>query len=147
MRFLGERYGIVREWIKAFSRDGGWRPTRNQFIEKFNVCECCGTESDLNVHHIFPVRWYPEFELEPYNLITLCRRHHFYYGHLNDWKKWNKYIWQVAQITKKGYNSFQSIYPTFKIEGKEPDYKETLRFLKRSSGKVIKIKGKGNDAR
>ena len=145
MRFLGERYGLVREWVKSFSRDGNWRPTRNQFIEMFPVCECCGTEDDLNVHHIFPVRWYPKFELEPYNLITLCRRHHFYYGHLNDWKKWNTHIWQVAQLTSKGYSSFQSIYPDFKIHDKEPDYEETLRFLKRSSGKVNK--GKGYDIR
>jgi len=136
MNFLGERYGIIREWLKDFSRDGEWRPTRNQFIKKFDSCECCGSKTDLNVHHVYPVRWYPYLELEPYNLITLCRKHHFDYGHFRNWQKWNPDVWEMAQLYKRSYDDFEYAYNQLK-EGHEPDYTFCLKQLKQRSGRLI----------
>jgi hypothetical protein len=141
MKFLGERYGVVREWLKDFSRDGDWRPTRTQFITKFNRCECCGRMDTLNVHHINPVRWFPQLELEPYNLITLCRKHHFYYGHFGNWKDWNPYIWQMAQMYSKGQMEFESDYDRYAVFNQTPDYEKIIKDLKQSQGRLI-TKGK-----
>ncbi|GCE16544.1 HNH endonuclease [Dictyobacter kobayashii] len=47
----------------------------------------------LQVHHIKPFHLYPELELDPNNLITLCeirgRTHHLLIGHLDDWESYN----------------------------------------------------------
>jgi len=57
------------------------------------VCQACGTEKNLQVHHIVPVHIDPSKELDPGNLITLCElvRHdcHFHLGHLLNWKAYN----------------------------------------------------------
>ena len=141
MNFLGERYGVIREWVKDFSRGGEWRPTRQMFVEKFNRCECCGREDTLNVHHILPVRWFPELELEPYNLITLCRKHHFYIGHFGNWKDWNPYVWEMAQLYTKGYMEFEGQYERLAVHRLPPDYLSYLKYLKQSKGNVIQIGG------
>lgn len=140
MNFLGENYGYVREWLKRFTRDGEWWPTRQLFVEKFNHCECCGTRDDLNVHHIFPVHVYPQLELEPYNLITLCRKHHFQIGHLNDWKKWNPYVWEMAQLYNKGIMAYDIQFEGLEL-GQQPDYEKILRQLKVSKGNIIQLGG------
>ncbi|GCE29115.1 hypothetical protein KDA_45990 [Dictyobacter alpinus] len=45
------------------------------------------------MHHIKPFHLYPELELDPGNLITLCeikgRTHHLLIGHLDDWQSYN----------------------------------------------------------
>lgn len=62
-------------------RSGKWTTVRNRFVEDHPVCEACGGDDDLNVHHIMPFHESPELELEASNLITLCRDHHFDIGH------------------------------------------------------------------
>jgi len=45
------------------------------------------------VHHVRPVHLFPELELEPGNLVTLCEGEtmncHLFFGHLGWWKAWN----------------------------------------------------------
>jgi hypothetical protein len=47
----------------------------------------------LEVHHIRPFHLYPQLELEPGNLITLCERDgrdcHFTFGHFHNWANLN----------------------------------------------------------
>lgn len=62
-------------------RSGRWPTVRKHFMEQHPVCEACGSDQDLNVHHIKPFHEYPELELEQLNLITQCREHHFLIGH------------------------------------------------------------------
>lgn len=62
-------------------RSGQWRTVREAFVEDYPVCEACGTDEDLNVHHVIPFHRRPDLELERSNLITLCREHHFRIGH------------------------------------------------------------------
>lgn len=52
-------------------------------------CRCCGSTLDLNVHHIVSYHDKHELELDPNNLVTLCREHHFRIGHKNNWKDSN----------------------------------------------------------
>jgi hypothetical protein len=46
--------------------------------EKDRFCQICGKTKGLNAHHILSKQLYPEFKLEIWNGITLCRFHHKY---------------------------------------------------------------------
>jgi len=88
-RFLSER-----------PRSPEWRKVRKAHLREESWCKMCGGNKDLQVHHIKPFHLYPELELDPENLITLCERRgiddHLYYGHLGDWQKINPNIVVVA---------------------------------------------------
>lgn len=77
--------GVVYEG----ERSSGWSKVRSAYVRKHPTCEACGTLKDLNVHHVKPFHLRPELELDPGNLITLCREHHFYIGHRGNWSKEN----------------------------------------------------------
>lgn len=77
------------EGLFGAARSGKWSEVRRDFLRQHPTCEACGIESDLNVHHIKPFNQFPELELEPSNLITLCRKHHFEVGHLGNWRTAN----------------------------------------------------------
>lgn len=66
---------------KLTARSSKWRTVRDEFIRQHPFCAACGTKKNLNAHHIKPYHEHPELELEPGNLIALCRYHHFYIGH------------------------------------------------------------------
>ena len=66
-------------------RSGKWPAVRQRFIKAHPCCEACGSSQNLNVHHIFSFKNNPELELDPDNLITLCRKHHFFLGHSGNW--------------------------------------------------------------
>jgi 5-methylcytosine-specific restriction enzyme A len=57
----------------------------------------CGGTKKLQVHHIYPVHISPRLELEPSNLITLCRAKkygldcHLFIGHRGDFRKHVQY--------------------------------------------------------
>jgi hypothetical protein len=78
---------------RFYGRSSSWRKVRNEFIKNNNGCAACGRDDDLEVHHIVPYHVDPSLELDHNNLITLCGKHcHFIFGHLGDWKSWNKDI-------------------------------------------------------
>ena len=62
-------------------RSSEWVGVRNEFVRLHPRCEACGSGYNLNVHHVEPFHLRPDLELEPSNLITLCREHHFRIGH------------------------------------------------------------------
>jgi len=77
-----EQLGESIDWgISQGERSGEWRRVRDQFVEKFPVCAACGSSAALNVHHVIPFHVRPDLELDEWNLITLCREHHFRIGH------------------------------------------------------------------
>lgn len=84
------------------ARSGKWSEVRRDFLKLHPTCEACGVESDLNVHHIKPFNQFPELELEPTNLITLCRKHHFEVGHLGNWKSANATVREDAAKIRTG---------------------------------------------
>jgi len=53
------------------------------------ACIVCGTRVHVEVHHVEAFHAKPELELEPSNLVTLCRRDHFVFGHLLDFRAWD----------------------------------------------------------
>lgn len=85
-----EKISLLREQIvKRFTRSSGWNRLRKEHLKKFPYCAVCGKKKNLQVHHIMPFKEMPEKELDPNNLITLCARHHFTFGHCENWKTYN----------------------------------------------------------
>jgi len=76
--------------------DYEWRKTRNEHIEKYPLCAICGELKDLEVHHIVPWHLSVDGRYDKNNLITLCRYHHFRFGHWRDWKGSNPDILKMA---------------------------------------------------
>ena len=75
-------------------RDPRWESVRKHWLEKHPACEVCGaTNGEIEVHHVLPVHWPggKDHELDEANFQTLCRVHHFWNGHLGDWKSRNEH--------------------------------------------------------
>lgn len=74
----------------AAERSGKWETVRRKHLETQPACAVCGAKTDLEVHHVRPFHLYPELELEPENLLTLCNRGcHLLIGHLGSYQSWN----------------------------------------------------------
>lgn len=86
-------------------RSPQWRRVRNMHLETQAECQACGVRKNLEVHHVLPFHLYPETELLPANLITLCETPshncHFLFGHSLDWRSYNPTVRQdVAYVFK-----------------------------------------------
>jgi len=59
-------------------------------------CQLCGSLVFCTTHHILPFHLFPEHELDPDNLITLCEGQtincHYFLGHMLDWKSYNPHL-------------------------------------------------------
>ena len=73
-------------------RSEEWPRVRAEHLAVEPHCVVCGSKGTVEVHHIFPFHLYPEKELDPANLITLCRKSgcHWIFGHLCSWASHNK---------------------------------------------------------
>lgn len=70
-------------------RSSQWRSTERKFRALHPGCRVCGTDKNVEVHHKLPFHDRPDLELDLGNLISLCRIHHQWWGHLGDWKSFN----------------------------------------------------------
>lgn len=81
--------------IRYAKRSPKWPAIRQEHLKKQPCCQCCGSCIKPEVHHIVPVHLDQSKELDKDNLITLCDKYcHFIFGHLMDWKSYNKNIEQ-----------------------------------------------------
>ena len=85
-------------------RSSSWPKVRKEHMRTHRNCAACERYKKrhmLEVHHITPFHVAPESELDPDNLITLCRRCHLLLGHLNNWKLVNpSIIWDAQALLK-----------------------------------------------
>jgi len=74
-------------------RSPRWQSVRKSFLIENPFCLACGEakQDKLEVHHIHPYHLPggEDKELDWSNLVTLCTRCHFIFGHLLSWKSWN----------------------------------------------------------
>ncbi len=74
-------------------RSAKWPQVEKEFIKNNPTCLVCGKKGSLlnplNVHHLTPFHKDISLELVNSNLRTLCRQHHFLFGHLMSWASWN----------------------------------------------------------
>ena len=92
--------------LSSAPRSPMWPKVRATHLKAHPVCEVCGHNLDLEVHHIMPYHLKPELELSPDNLITLGTKcptgnHHFFFGHLGSWQSYNKDVVADAAAWRK----------------------------------------------
>ena len=84
------------------ARSGKWASFRKEFLRKNPLCAVCNKKGTLlspnEAHHIKLFNKFPELELVESNVIVLCREHHFWFGHLGDFKSFNSKIREDAEI-------------------------------------------------
>lgn len=111
VRHLNDRIERLEEAPAAHShehaepRSPQWPKVRAAYIAKHPLCECCGedgkTTGGLEAHHCQSFHEHPELELDPTNLIALCRRCHLLIGHLADFKRTNAHVREDAALIRK----------------------------------------------
>lgn len=88
--------------IVTAARSPRWDKVREAHLVLFPICAACGSRLKLNVHHIKPFHLFPELELEPSNLITLCEGDvvncHLLFGHLRSWHSFNEDVRADAAV-------------------------------------------------
>lgn len=98
--------GIVRHVIDAAKgkhplrtkRSPHWPTVERKYKAKHPVCEICGYDKHIQVHHKKPFHLHPELELDPDNLISLCEppgrsfKCHLIFGHVGNWRLFNPRI-------------------------------------------------------
>ena len=82
-------------------RSPHWATVERKFKQNSPDCAVCGTIKKVEVHHKKPFHLHPELELDPSNLISLCRPHHQWWGHLGDWKSFNPEVMIDANVWAK----------------------------------------------
>jgi len=69
-----------RGLVPGAKRAGGWPRVRKAHLAKEPTCAFCGATEHVEVHHVLPFHIFPDRELDPDNLITLCRAPHDCHG-------------------------------------------------------------------
>ena len=101
---------FIHDWLHnrqttfGSTRSPKWSEVRNKFIKENPTCAVCGKKGTalkpLNAHHLAPFHLHPEDELNPRNLISLCRPDHLLFGHLNNFKAFNPNVEEDSKIWK-----------------------------------------------
>lgn len=93
-------HSTLREKSKSRKRSSQWDETRDAFLAKHPLCEACGGDKSLQVHHVEPFHLHPEMELLESNLITLCMDEHDCHlkiGHGDSFKCYNPNVREDAE--------------------------------------------------
>lgn len=95
-------YSLFENRTFGAARSTKWPQVQKDFLSKNPLCAVCKKKgkllNPLNVHHQHPFHVHPELELNEANLITLCRIHHLWWGHLGNWASWNDSVEMDARI-------------------------------------------------
>ena len=108
---------------KGFKRSPKWSTFRKEFI-KDKKCSVCGATTKLEAHHIIPFYILPELELDPNNLMVLCRNKkfgvncHLFIGHIGDFRKYNRTVKKDAAYWTSRLRETQVLDPDFFVNYK-----------------------------
>ena len=83
------------------ARSPRWSAVRDAHLKRNPTCAACGTKDKLEVHHVRPFHIFPNLELDPANLLTLCETGgncHIMLGHLKNWKSYNLEVRKDAEV-------------------------------------------------
>lgn len=74
MQFFKDKYDFD---IERFENQKKWLILKSKVLsERGRKCEICGSEIEINVHHILSRTEYPNLTLDEENLIVLCGKCH-----------------------------------------------------------------------
>lgn len=93
-------HSSLREVSKSKNRSSKWDSVRDHHLRQHQICESCGNNEHLQVHHIEPFHLHPELELDPNNLITLCMGKnscHLDIGHGGSFRAYNPDVLDDAE--------------------------------------------------
>lgn len=103
---------------ESHQRSPEWISVRKTHLIKHPCCAACGW-SEMNgkqkvqVHHIMPFCLYPQAELDPNNLISLCEIGidgcHSNFGHPLGTQSYNPYVLQHTAILNKTFSRLEEI--------------------------------------
>lgn len=85
-------------------RSSKWPSVRAAHLATHPTCEVCGGTASLEVHHMLPFHLFPNGELDPSNLVTLCEANkngvncHLFIGHLGNFKSYNRAVQMDAAL-------------------------------------------------
>ncbi len=88
-------------------RSPEWGRVRREHLEAHPTCAVCGSGSDIEVHHIKPFHLFPELELDPGNLVTLCEsknygfNDHLVVGHGGNYRFYNPWVMDDIKELKR----------------------------------------------
>jgi 5-methylcytosine-specific restriction protein A len=115
-QYVSHYINIVRGHLRDIGvkqpRSPHWSAVEKAFRKDHPECAACGSIKHLNVHHIKPFHLFPELELDPTNLITLCMdtlECHLQVGHLGNFKKFNINVRNDAASIRTDISQFDQI--------------------------------------
>ena len=134
-KFLVVTLLLITTVLFSGDRSPEWRKVRKAYAEQFPICAICNTNKDINVHHIKPFHLYPHLELEPTNLVTLCRSKylgfncHMHIGHGGNFKYYNPWLKQDIQNLRNIIENNDSTYWGFLFEEYVEFVKERVKIF------------------
>lgn len=81
LAFMVGSIGFCVRSLTAAERASGWDAFRDGKVVAHPYCSLCSSEKELELHHKKPFHDHPELELDPNNVIVLCRNCHWWAGH------------------------------------------------------------------
>jgi hypothetical protein len=86
-------------------RSPKWPAVERAFKAEYPLCEVCGSDKNVEIHHRVPFHVDPSKELDFGNLITLCSNSscmsHLTLGHLGSYKQSNPHIREDSTLLNK----------------------------------------------
>jgi 5-methylcytosine-specific restriction enzyme A len=73
-KYREQNSDYVKKYRKSYSKNNYRVKKRIYHLEENPVCEKCGTDKNLEVHHIKPLKYGGQHKSN--NLMTLCKSHH-----------------------------------------------------------------------
>lgn len=78
--------------IEAIKDKRRWLDIARKYRRHNPICEVCGSNNSIEIHHIKPAALYPNLIYDETNLISLCRKGnncHLRFGHNGNYNNYN----------------------------------------------------------
>jgi len=98
---------FIRHYLNLTAPDNAslnwsWQRCRKTFLKEVgNVCVCCNSKKQIEVHHILPRHIRPDLSTDMTNLIALCKGCHLRIGHLGSYFTYNETVKIVCMYVRK----------------------------------------------
>ena len=96
--------------LTAGPRSPDWPALAKRHRAENPRCAACGTLQGVQVHHIVPFNTNPSLELDPANLLTLCKEKcHLKIGHGGSYRHYNPHAREYAALALANPTQFEAI--------------------------------------
>lgn len=76
--WVGDKNPNWQNGDKVYKRGSRWHSIRRRILKRDKVCQCCGADGPLDVHHVIPFRVFADKDAAnaESNLVALCKPCH-----------------------------------------------------------------------